>query len=305
LLSEKKLHEFCVVVFDELHMMSDKQDNRGSFIELMITKFMWAAKNSNTNIQIVGMSATVSNPELAQKWLKAELYSTDWRPVVLKNYLFNTNKREIKETNGNIIKDWKISPACDKDSTCLAKLVREITEDEGKSVLVFCSSKDLCKQQAKKLAEIFDVFRVRDDNNNNNNNSTNSNGMTQQTPLFEIDEPPELKKQRMLKEKREELIKSLSAYPIREIDRDLQSCLLVGMAWHHSDLTVEEREVVEKGFRTGIINVLFATSTLAAGVNLPARRVIFLNHKMGVADLTTSEYRFEREKKKKTKMNQK
>jgi hypothetical protein len=37
----------------------------------------------------------------------------------------------------------------------------------------------------------------------------------------------------------------------------------------------EERKLVEMAYRSGAVSVLTATSTVAAGVNLPARRVIF------------------------------
>ena len=41
-----------------------------------------------------------------------------------------------------------------------------------------------------------------------------------------------------------------------------------------ADLSADERNLVERAYKSGAISVLTATSTVAAGVNLPARRVI-------------------------------
>ncbi len=56
--------------------------------------------------------------------------------------------------------------------------------------------------------------------------------------------------------------------------RRLSSLLPYGVAFHNASLTNSERRVVERAFRDRALKVLVATPTLAAGINLPARRVI-------------------------------
>lgn len=56
--------------------------------------------------------------------------------------------------------------------------------------------------------------------------------------------------------------------------RRLSALLPNGVAFHNASLTNAERRVVEAAFRDRILKALVATPTLAAGINLPARRVI-------------------------------
>lgn len=56
--------------------------------------------------------------------------------------------------------------------------------------------------------------------------------------------------------------------------RRLSGLLPHGVAFHNASLTNPERRVVERAFRDRALKVLVATPTLAAGINLPARRVV-------------------------------
>ncbi|CAM42951.2 putative DEAD/DEAH box helicase-like protein [Leishmania braziliensis MHOM/BR/75/M2904] len=57
-------------------------------------------------------------------------------------------------------------------------------------------------------------------------------------------------------------------------DKQLRSCLMMGVGFHHAAMTMEDRQLVERMFREQYIAVICTTTTLALGVNLPAHLVL-------------------------------
>jgi len=63
------------------------------------------------------------------------------------------------------------------------------------------------------------------------------------------------------------------------LSQDLRGLLHNGIAYHHAGLSYNSRRTVERLFRQGDVKVICATTTLAAGMDLPARTVILSNFK--------------------------
>ncbi|MBS3138673.1 hypothetical protein J4207_03130 [Candidatus Woesearchaeota archaeon] len=70
-----------------------------------------------------------------------------------------------------------------------------------------------------------------------------------------------------------EKILSRIGTPTKQCKR-LSICIKSGVAFHHAGLLSDQRDLIEKAFRDGVITTLCATPTLVYGVSTPAYRVI-------------------------------
>ncbi|MCX6662228.1 MAG: DEAD/DEAH box helicase [Euryarchaeota archaeon] len=80
------------------------------------------------------------------------------------------------------------------------------------------------------------------------------------------------------------------------IEQSLVTSIENGVAFHHAGLESNQRRLVEQGFKDHQIKCIVATPTLAAGVNIPARRVIIrdlwrYDENFGMAPIPILEYK--------------
>ena len=229
------------VIVDELHLLGDV--HRGYLLELLLAKLLYFTSRSYKKtcvshyLQVVGMSALLPNLKTIAKWLNAIPYSTTFRPVPLSE-LIMVDKILYDSAFHTIIKDYNSVSTVDDGATiiCLEAL------KERNSILMFCPTKAWCEEAAVSIASHIKLF---------------------------LDDPNIVLDKAGL----DNIVKQLSCTQAG-LDSVLENTLSSGVAFHHAGLTLDEREIIESAFRSSLIHVLVATSTLSAGVNLPARYVI-------------------------------
>ncbi|KAH9219076.1 hypothetical protein DL95DRAFT_434033 [Leptodontidium sp. 2 PMI_412] len=108
-------------------------------------------------------------------------------------------------------------------------------------------------------------------------------GMSATLNLISMALPQPHEVEPLIADRRNELLNDLRSTNTG-LDQILEKTVPVGVAFHHAGLTTEERDLIATAYDQGIIKVIVATCSLAAGINLPARRVILHGAQIG-ADL--------------------
>jgi superfamily II RNA helicase len=277
------LADLGCVIFDEIHMIGDK--DRGHVWESCILQLP-------PNVQLIGLSATLDNPERFAEWIETKgltntplnktVYLTRKliRPVPLTHYSFITVNSGIFKT----IKDKDVHQE-------IKKLIDKpfvIQDDKG----VF---NDQTFLNMTKMLTLFDANNVR---------VKRAHVLTQVSKfLVENEMLPALcyvfsikKLEKCAEELNYPLLEFDSkvpytiAYECEQIMRKLpnyQEYLLLpeyikliallqkGVGIHHSKMMPVLREIVELLFARGLIKMLFCTTSVAIGLNLPVKTSIF------------------------------
>ena len=231
------------VILDEVHYMNDEQ--RGTVWEESIIY-------CPTNIQIIALSATVANADKLTEWIntvhsKTELINTDFRPVPLRFFYFDSSQPNtilpLLTPSGALNK--KIKPEKKQfrhgkpvQRKYTAKdVIRVLHEKDMLPAIYFTFSRKKCDEQMERCADLCLV-----------------------TPT----------EQKQIKEIIDEYIaENPYLYKNKHIEY-----LMQGVASHHAGLLPGWKMLVEKLFQKGLIKVVFATETLAAGINMPARSTV-------------------------------
>jgi helicase len=134
----KWLEGISVVVADEVHLMNDP--DRGPTLEVTLVKF----RTFNPGAQLIALSATIKNAAELAEWLDADLVTSDWRPVPLREGVYCDG--EVFFTDNS----RKRLPQGDKPVDAIVK----DTLASGGQGIVFVNSRKSCESQAADLGRL-------------------------------------------------------------------------------------------------------------------------------------------------------
>lgn len=151
LLAEDMLSDIGAILVDEVHLLGDP--SRGYLLELLLTKLMYISKKDpKIQIQIIGMSATLPNLDSLAKWLEADLYKTDFRPIPLNEHAVMCG--DIHDKNLKLLRSLIPLPEIGSDTDNILQLCLETIRDSC-SILIFCPTKNWCENLAQQIALAF------------------------------------------------------------------------------------------------------------------------------------------------------
>lgn len=133
-----------VVVFDEIHLIDDS--GRGPTLEVLAARL----RQINPDLQILGLSATISNSEEIADWLDAQHLKSDWRPVPLKEGVYFQGEILFEDLTEKEIESSA------KDN--VSKIAIDTIKDGGGQVLVFVSSRRSTQAAARKVSKSISEF---------------------------------------------------------------------------------------------------------------------------------------------------
>jgi superfamily II RNA helicase len=244
------LHGVEAVVLDECHYMNDRQ--RGTVWEESIIY-------CPPEIQLLALSATVENSGQLTDWIgrvhgpTEQIYS-DFRPVPLQFHFCNPKGLFplLDEAQKKINPKLKQNPRFKKPANTSENGKGRPARQESPSIVFLLSQ----LYQRDMLPAIYFIFSRR----GCDRAVTDLGNLS----LVNDVEAAELKRQ---------IDAFLAANPeagrVGQIDS-----LYRGIAAHHAGILPAWKGLVEELFQQGLIKVVFATETLAAGINMPARTTV-------------------------------
>jgi helicase len=233
------LRRVSIVVADEFHLVNDS--HRGPTMEINLTRI----RHTLPDAQIITLSATVGNSQDLADWLDSDLIVSEWRPVSLEYATLaelDLEPRAVQQSEKSSTGNLNPPRTLNGPKSHVAWAALSDVHQQGGQLLVFVGARRSAQSEAKKLSQRMLKY------------------LTKEKPETLI----------ALKELSEKLSRTSNS----AMGDILAECVRGGIAFHHAGLLHTQRRIIENAFKERILHCLCATPTLAAGVNLPARRVL-------------------------------